>query len=434
MSEAMAHLEAFPGLRYDLGQVGTLSDVVAPPYDVIDPALQEQLYSRHPHNIIRLELTQAVPGEPDQAKYQRAGRLWRDWQLDGILRTDPHPALYVLHQEFAVEGRKYVRKGVFARVRLERFGEGTIYPHEQTLSGPKEDRFRLMMTTQANLSPIFGLYPDEGRAIQSTVDAAVERSLPTEATDHLGVVNRVWPIYSPAVIRPVIEQFGDKPIFIADGHHRYETALRYRDDLAAAGKLTPDHPANFVLMALVSMRDPGLIILPTHRLVQGYPGVTATQLRDKLAPTFNVEVIGQGKEAARKVWDQLDLEDSQDLLGFGTTTDDTWLLARLDDPDVMEQLVPQPSDDWRALAVSRLHVLVLGKLLVTSGNPSVRYVHLLDEVLANVKERGCDLACLVPPVSIQHVTAIAGRLEKMPPKSTYFYPKLLTGLVFHSLR
>jgi uncharacterized protein (DUF1015 family) len=144
--------------------------------------------------------------------------------------------------------------------------------------------------------------------------------------------------------------------------------------------------------------------------------------------------MGQGSGAARQVWEQLELNDSQDLLGFGTTADDTWLLARLDDPDVMEKLASQQSDDWRALAVSRLHELVLGKLLAGPSKPAVHYVHLLDEVLTDVESRGCDLACLVPPVSIRHVTTIAGRLEKMPPKSTYFYPKLLTGLVFHSLR
>ncbi|HQR43683.1 MAG TPA: DUF1015 family protein, partial [Gemmatales bacterium] len=227
----------------------------------------------------------------------------------------------------------------------------------------------------------------------------------------------------------------DKPIFIADGHHRYETALRYRDELARKqGGLSNDHPANFVLMALVGMSDPGLLILPTHRLVQGLSGVTSQQLAAKLEPHFQVERIGQGDRAARQTWERIEEDGSQDLLGFGTLVDNTWLLARFQADSLMRELAPKQSDAWRSLAVSRLHVIVLDQLLAGLGKPVCRYVHLMKEVTEDQKLRGSELACLVPPATMQHVTDIAGTLEKMPPKSTYFYPKLLTGLVFHSLK
>lgn len=431
----MAMIEAFPGIRYDLGRVGVLSEVIAPPYDVIDGVLQQKLYDQHPHNIIRLELTKSEAGEPEGNKYQRAGALWKQWQLEQIVRPEGQPALYVLHQIYEVNGQAYTRKGVFARIRLERFGEGKVYPHEQTLSGPKEDRYRLMEATHVNFSPIFGLYPDPQCSIQNRLDAAVARVLPVEAKDHLGVVSKVWPVQDQTLVRDVAGLFHDKPVFIADGHHRYETAIRYRDELIKKhGSISHDHPANYVLMALVGMSDPGLLILPTHRLVSGLAGLTSEQLKKILEPHFQIEVVGQGDAAAMKTWEMIEEDGSQDLIGFGTLADKIWLLARFQAESLMKQLAPEHSDAWQNLGVSRLQVIVLDKLLKEAGKPTCRYVHLMSEVLEDQKQRTSDLACLVPSATMDHVTDIAGTLEKMPPKSTYFYPKLLTGLVFHSLK
>lgn len=431
----MAMIAPFPGLRYDLGRVGTLSEVIAPPYDVIDGVLQQKLYDQHQYNIIRLELTKAEAGDTDGDKYTRAGMYWKQWQLENIVRPEGQPAVYVLHQDYEVDGESYTRKGVFVRVRLERFGEGKVYPHEQTLSGPKEDRFRLMQAVHANLSPVFGLYPDPDRTIQNKLDLQINRTLPTEAKDHLNVVSKIWPIQDALVIREITGLFHDKPIFIADGHHRYETAIRYRDELIKReGPLPDDHPANFVLMALVGMSDPGLLILPTHRLVQGWPGLTAAQVQEKLGDYFDVDIVGKGDAAAKETWQHIESDGSQDLLGFGTRADQTWLLARFKAQRLMDELASQHSEAWRSLAVSRLQVVVLDKLLAGLDTPALRYVHLMKEVLDDQKQGGADLACLVPPATMHHVTDIAGALEKMPPKSTYFYPKLLTGLVFHSLK
>lgn len=432
----MAHVQPFAAWRYDLGHVGNLGNVVAPPYDVIDADLQAALYDRSPANIIRLELTRPEAGDTADSRYHRAGRLLKDWQHQGILRQDPSPALYVCHQTFTVEGQTHTRRGVFARVRLEPFGQGRIFPHEETLSGPKADRLKLFHATAMNLSPVFGLYPDDENAIQNRLDAAIRRQPPLVAEDHLGVVSSFWPLHDPAILREVASQFHDKPIFIADGHHRYETACRYRDELRERGELANDDaPANFVMMALVSMSDPGLVILPTHRLVSGLPDLTAGQLQELLGDHFELKVVGMGPGAAADCWEHVATTPDQSVLGLGTRADGVWQTARLLRPAVMSELAVDHSPPWQGLGVARLHVLVLDHLLAPRlrVTPQCRYVHLLKEVTDALAAGSCPLGVLVPPATIDHVTAIAGRLEKMPPKSTYFYPKLLTGLVLYGL-
>jgi uncharacterized protein (DUF1015 family) len=226
-------------------------------------------------------------------------------------------------------------------------------------------------------------------------------------------------------------------VFIADGHHRYETGLRYLEERRAVGEVASDEAAaNFILMMLVPMSDPGLVILPTHRLVSGLPAVTAGQLASLLGPHFQVEVVGRGEQGARDTWELIEADGGQDLLGFGTVADGVWQTARFRSPEVMGRLAPDHSPAWRGLAVSVLHVLVLDHLVPEGlgGTPACRYVHLLREVTEAVGGGQCQLAVLVPPAGMDHVEQIAGNLEKMPPKSTYFYPKLLSGLVFNPLR
>jgi uncharacterized protein (DUF1015 family) len=420
-----------------MARVGALSDVVAPPYDVIDPALQDRLYQANPHNIIRLELNREEAGDhAERNRYTRAASFLKDWVRTGVLREEDRPALYVYHQVFTVEGQTHTRKGFIARVRLEHFGKGRIYPHEQTLSGPKADRLALFNATRYNLSPIFGLYPDPTAEVLSTVEAGLRDRTPLEATDHLGVLNRLWPVYDLEAHTAVQGLMGDRSIFIADGHHRYETGLKFRDDLAAANELTgPDDPANFCMMMLVGMSDPGLLILPTHRLVSGFAGLKADVLAERLAPEFEVQILSaEGDAGCRAAWEEIATTGGQDVLGFGTVADGRWLTARLRSDATMDSLVPDHSDDWRALGVSILHELVLKSLLGSLGTAKCRYVHLIDEVVQDVSAHGCDLACLVAPAGMDDVETIASNLEKMPPKSTYFYPKLLSGLVLNPLR
>ncbi len=433
----MADIRAFRGFRYDLGRVGALSEVVAPPYDVIDAALQEKLYYLSPYNAIRLELTRDEPTDNEHSnKYTRAAQTLREWLADNILRQDTARSLYVYEQEFTVEGRTFIRRGFMARVRLEPFGSGKIFPHEQTLSGPKEDRWKLFTATGFNISPIFGLYPDPAGEVFHHLEPRIRSAPPLAAKDHLGVVHRLWVVTDSATISQVIGAMGPKPVYIADGHHRYETGLRYLEQRRAAGEVPDDEaPANFCLMMLVGMSDPGLLILPTHRLVSGWTtSVTAAQLEAALAPDFDiVERTGNNPEAA---WEYIQMDGAQSTLGFGTVADGQWLVAKLRDSRIMAELAPEHSEAWRSLGVSILHQLVLQRLLPArvGGAPVCQYVHLLSEVTQAVAQKACQLACLVPPATMAHVEQIASQGEKMPPKSTYFYPKLLTGLVFNSLK
>jgi uncharacterized protein (DUF1015 family) len=433
----MADVQAFRGYRYDLGRVGNLSDVIAPPYDVIDASLQQSLYDRSPHNVIRLILNRETPGDTEtDNRYTRAAQSLRDWQQDGVLVQDSARSLYVYHQDFEVEGRRFTRKGFMARVRLEPFGQGRIYPHEETMSGPKADRLKLFRATAMNLSQIFGLYPDEDGAVTAKLDAAVGRALPIQAVDHLGVTSKLWPVTQQQTISAIAGLMGPKPIFIADGHHRYETALKYLEEKRQAGEaIDPDHPANFVLMMMVSMHDPGLVILPTHRLVSGIGDVRAEQLRGTLGSAFEFETVGTGPEAARSAWEMMEADGSQGLLGFGTVADNTWQLGRFRAPEQMARLAADHSEAWRGLGVAILQRVILEQALPQAGGPpKCAYVHLLREVNDSVAAKQCQLAALVPPATMDHVAQIAGNLEKMPPKSTYFYPKLLSGLVLHSLK
>lgn len=432
----MADIRGFRGFRYDLGSVGALSDVVAPPYDVVDPALQKQLYDSSPYNAIRLELTRDEAGDDEtNNKYTRAGNTLREWVLANVVRQDTARGLYVYEQEYSVEGRTFVRRGFLARVRLEPFGSGKIYPHEQTMSGPKEDRLKLYRATGFNLSPVFGLYPDTGDEVFAQLEPLIRSAPPLVARDHLGVTNRLWAITDSATVSKVIGLMGPKPVYIADGHHRYETGVKYLQERREAGEVADDEAApNFCLMMLVGMSDPGLLILPTHRLVSGLAAdLTAPQLEAALGDHFD---ILERTTNAQVAWEHVQMDGSQSALAFGTVADGQWTVAKLRTPEVMASLAPEQSEDWRGLGVSILHKLVLDRLVrdKVGGEPVCKYVHLLSEVTDSTAKKECQLACLVPPATMDHVERIAGNGEKMPPKSTYFYPKLLTGLVFNSLK
>ncbi|MDW8222587.1 MAG: DUF1015 domain-containing protein [Gemmatales bacterium] len=433
----MPEIQPFRAWRYDLGHVGTLSEVTAPPYDVIDEALQQRLYERHSYNVVRLILNRIEPTDDDQNnRYTRAAACWRDWQREGILRQDSEPALYVYHQEFSWKGQTYVRRAILAVVRLEPFGQGKVYPHEETLPGPKEDRLRLLRATAANFCPLFGLYPDEDGTAQRLLDESVERWPPLQAQDDQGVVHRLWRVIEPHLINELQRWLYPRPLYIADGHHRYETALRYREELRQAGLVNSDSaPANYVLMGLVGMSDPGLLILPTHRLFRGAQSLSADMLTAALCEHFEVELYGQGESAGLELGELIEADTDQSVLGFGLA-DGSWILARLRRTQRLAELLPQRSEAWRSLAVSVLHELVLRDCLrnYQPDTWQVTYVHQAAQAVQALARHMSDFVALVPPVSMAHLVAITQHHERMPPKSTYFYPKLLSGLVFYSLR
>ena len=429
----MAEVQPFQAWRYDVGQVGDLSEVVAPPYDVIDAAFQDELYKKHPCNSVRLILNRDEPDDAGvEARYARARKFLKQWQQEGVLIQEHENALYVYHQEFEWEGTKYCRRGFLGRLRLEELGEGNVYPHEQTMPGPKKDRLALLNACQTNLSPIFGLYPDEANDVMAPLDEAILTLTPLIATDHLGVVHKMWPVTDEAVISQVQATLTDKPIFIADGHHRYETACNYRREREAAGELTDSSPANYVLMTFVGMEDPGLAILPTHRLISGLPELSSDDVRSALGGHFSTEEV----DSAEAAWEALEMDGAQELFGIGTPADGKWLLARATDTSPMLDLAPDQSDTWRGLGVALLHRLLVDHLIVGANpgsEPQFKFVHLMNEVTEAMSKKSCQLAVLVNPAGMDHVQAISAELERMPPKSTFFYPKLLSGLVFNPL-
>ncbi len=429
----MADVQPFRGWRYDLGQVGSLGDVTAPPYDVINADDQKALYEKHPCNVVRLILNRPEPGDADgDAVYERASKFLRQWQNEGILTHEHEDAYYVYHQIFDWEGVHYERKGFLGACRLEEFGKGQVYPHEMTMPGPKADRLKLTQACKTNLSPIFGLYPDPDANAAAPLDDAVRSLTPMEVKDDLGVLHRLWAVTDAEVIGQVKAALADKPIFIADGHHRYETACNYRNWLTEQqGELDENHPANFVLMMFVGSGDPGLAILPTHRIVTGLPDLTADLIRETLGDKFEIETIGTGDAAAEQTWLRMQADGDQNVFGFAGA-DREWLFARLTDNSPMAEVAPDQSKDWRGLGVSMLHRYVLDDLFTKKfgEKPTHRYVHLIDEVTEAQDSGECKLAALVMPATMEHVETLSEKFERMPPKSTFFYPKLLSGLVF----
>jgi len=432
----MPEIQAFRGIRYDLGHVGSLSDVVAPPYDVIGPDLQDELYKKHPCNVVRLILNRPEPGD-DEANnsYTRAKRFFRNWRSEGVLFTEPDPAIYVYHQEFTSGGQTYTRRGFMARMRLERFGEGMVFPHEQTMRAPKIDRLMLTAVCQANLSQVFGLYPDPSGEAQALLEAAIAEMTPIEAADHLGVVHRLWPVTDVEVISAVASLVGPKPVFIADGHHRYETACDYRDQVYDSGALRADHPAGFVLIMCVAMEDPGLLVLPTHRLFRGLGPISSEELRAKLGECFTTRLVGQGPDLGASVWEDVETAGDQGTLGFYTREDQQWMVAQLTDAGRtrLAEVASDHNDSWRQLGVSILHRLVVEALLAAPDLPEPQYMHCVEQVLDALRTGEFPLAALVPPATVDHIRAVSLSGERMPAKSTYFYPKLLSGLVINPL-
>jgi uncharacterized protein (DUF1015 family) len=452
----MPTIAPFRGLRYDLKHVGSLSNVICPPYDVIDAELQNCLYKLHPANVVRLELNRDEPGDGDNNRpdanhrYSRAAKYLKNWQSEGVLYEEPRPAIYVYHQSFEYGGQKHTRRGFMVRCKLERFGEGKIYPHEETLSGPKADRLLLTRACRANLSQIFGLFHDEENAAQKLLEKAILGQTSVEATDHLGVVHQMWTVTDGAVVSQLVGMMDPKAMFIADGHHRYETACNYRDELAAAGKLTPDHPANFVLMMCVGMSDPGLLVLPTHRLFRGLPAMDSKHLVQNLGPQFTTRVVGEGSDLAPTVWEEIESAGEQGTLGLFTGQDERWTMAKVTDEGRkrMGAIASEHSADWQGLGVSLLHRLVVDTLLAAKNLPKPKYVHTVDEVVESLEQGDAatrdatgvmgqggrfELAALVMPATVEHIRRISEHNERMPAKSTYFYPKLVSGLVINPL-
>ncbi|MDO5553056.1 MAG: DUF1015 domain-containing protein [Planctomycetia bacterium] len=438
MLKIMPVIQPFAAYRYQLDRIGSLDNVVAPPYDVIDPELQDELYARHPNNVIRLILNKMTPHDSEaDNRYTRSAKTLNDWKQEGVLFQEEQPALYVYHQEYEVNGKSYIRKGFMCRCEAVPFGEGMVFPHEQTLSGPKLDRLMLTTACKMNFSQIFGLYPDNGNKTQNFLEDAIAGRDPLQATDHLGVVHKMWIVTDPKVIEQVTSEMKSKPVFIADGHHRYETACNYKKQLAQAGELRPEHPANYVLMVCIAMDDPGLIVQPTHRLFRKVPFLSQADLFEKLSGYFRITTVGEGASAGHKAWALIELENNQGTMALYTGKDGKWSLLQITDKgrEKMAEVASEHHPEWQSLGVALLHRLVIDTLLGLAGHEKPKYVHQVSEVIEGLKgDEEFPLAALVMPATVSQIQELSMLRERMPAKSTYFYPKLITGFVFNPLQ
>ncbi len=433
-------VEPFRAVRYAEGAPGGLSRRIAPPYDVISPAQRDALASRDPHNVVELILPQDRPGED---RYARAGRTWRQWLAEGVLREDAEPALYVLHQRFSWDGEPRLRRGFLARLRLREFADGVVLPHEKTLSGPKADRLALFQEVRANLSPIFSLYPDERGEVDALLAPAVDR-LPDAAASgddgHGPIENRLWRVGDPGVIGRVREAMAARRAYIADGHHRYETALNYAKQ-ADARRPDPGAPHHFVLSYFCAMSDPGLLILPTHRLLHGLPGFELGRLLAAAGGEFTITPIQEDlkEEEGRSRALAALREAGERRPSFLAVDRGRAALLSLSPGLRLEGIVELPrSSEVRGLDVTLLHGLVFQRILGLSPASQERkenldYVKDAAEAVAAVAAGTAQAAFLLNPTRMGQVRSVAEAGEAMPQKSTFFYPKLPSGLVFNPL-
>ena len=439
----MATIRPFRALRYNTRDPLSVALVTAPPYDCISPQEQDDLYRLHPHNVVRLILGKEFPGDDDRNnRYTRAADLLKKWQAAAILARDADPAIYFYQQEFLLEGRSYLREGFLARLGLEPFGSGRVFPHEETMPGPKADRLKLLRATGANLSPIFGLFPDPKNAVTALFHEH-RAELPRRECDPIaqtvdgdGVVHRLFACTDPDLIRRIAKEMADRSIFIADGHHRYETALAYRDELKAAGQdIGPDHPASSVLALFVSMHHPGLVILPTHRILSGLKDLAVDRLRAAAQDHFTWQEFKGAEATSPRLVDRL-AQARGYAFGLWIRGTQSAFLLTLKDPKIMDRLAADHSKAWRSLDVAVLERVLLKEVLPQAADVAplrLSYAHLAQEAFDAVHEDSADAAFILRPLPIESLQAVVAEGERMPTKSTYFYPKAISGLVINPL-
>lgn len=429
----MVRIASFHGLLYNQKKIPDLSEVIAPPYDIITPEEQERLYRRSPHNIVRLILNRGLDC------YDSARRLFERWQAEGILVRDESPAIYFLRHRFGLEGEEKERLGFIALARIEDLSSGTIRPHERTMEGPKDDRFRLLSACRANLSPIFGLYSQGSPIINQALAEPVQGEPPLiQARDDGGGACLLWRITDPEVIRLIQREMEDKTLLIADGHHRYEAALSYRDTLRREkGKGTGREAFNYVMMYFANLSDSGLTILPTHRLLQDSSPIPVQKLDNALQRYFYVEAYPKSQEGQRWFLKALKSGSKKHrLMGASFRRDPRYLILRLKNKRSMQRLATHMSAVLRELDVTTLHLLVFGQVLGLAPEQQAKvitYTQDEEQALQAVETGTSEAAFILNPPRPEEILAIALQGETMPQKSTYFYPKLYTGLVINKI-
>jgi uncharacterized protein (DUF1015 family) len=432
----MADVRPIYATRYDLGVVGSLERVAAPPYDVIDAEMRAELLARSPYNAVAIDLPkpygESGPQETGDDPYQRAARTMEEWRAAGALVADSEPAIWAMTQDYSgPDGAPRTRHGILARVRIEDFSTGQVLPHERTLPGPKQDRLDLTRATRHNLSPIFSLSTEDPWPL---VAAAIEDVEPWgTATDESGGVTRVWRVADPGVLAAVTEQQAAARLLIADGHHRYETAIAYRDEVNAGAPPGGEDGHEFTLMALTGLEDPGLTVFPTHRLLSGLREDPERQRR-----------LGEGLrelfDATEVPLEELDPlgEEGAGVFGLYDCFHQKAFRLRLKDSAVAaldERLAGKP-EAYRRLDAAILEELVLKGVAGLSEDDilakrGLGYAKSVEDSLALLEDGSYDVAFVLRPIPVGQTREICESDENMPPKSTYFFPKVLTGLVFN---
>jgi uncharacterized protein (DUF1015 family) len=418
----MADLQPIRALRYDQRVVGSLDAVTAPPYDVIDDAMRAELAASSPFNVVEIDLPRANGDDP----YLHAQTTLEAWRQQGILVREREPTIWPLTQDYiAPDGSAHTRHGFFCRVRVEDYGAGRIRPHERTHPGPKEDRLRLTRATRANLSPIFSLFPDPDARAWSALEPLTDGEPFGEATDADGTRNRLWRVDDADAIASVQAATADAELLIADGHHRYETARVYAEEVGGEG----EH--RYVLMFLCALSDPGLTVFPTHRLLSGLDDAKRAALRQAVERDFRVEQVDADR-----------LEPEPDAPGIALGYLDAFhrrpLRLTLRDQASVDRALADRPEPYRRLDTAVLEAIVLKGALGMSDDDishmeGLAYSKDADDARAAVDEGRAQAAFFMRPMPVEQVREVAGAGESMPPKSTYFFPKVPTGLVFNPL-
>jgi uncharacterized protein (DUF1015 family) len=416
----MAEIQPLTALHYNLEQTGGLQDVLAPPYDVIDGEQRTVLAARSPYNVVTIDLPEG--DDP----YAAAAAQFAAWTSNRIVVRDQQPALWALSQDFTgPDGQRRTRRGFFARVRVQEYGAGRIRPHERTHPGPKEDRLRLTRATKANLSPIFSLYDDPDQSAWQALESATNETPWAQTTDEDGTVNRLWRISDPGAIGAAQQVLARAELLIADGHHRYETARVYAEEVGGEG------PHRYVLMYLVALQDPGLTVFPTHRLVRGLTSERQEELARAIRSDFEVQPLTNAR--------QLTPESNRRVrIGYIDAHFRKPFMLTLKDVAIADAALQGHAEPYRRLDTAVLEALILkGALNMTDEDidhlSGLGYARDFEHALELIEGGEFDAAFFMAPTPVQRVQAVAKSGESMPPKSTYFFPKVPTGLLFNPL-
>lgn len=440
----MATITPFRGIVYNREKAGGIANLVCPPYDIISLAEQQELYRKNPHNVIRLEFGLASPGDTEtDNRYTRASALLDEWSKTGILLQSGSPAVYIYEMEYTAGSAAKKLRGFICLVKLEDYDSGIVKPHETTLSGPKTDRLNLLRACRASFSQIFSLFSDPQVKVAAILAKASGRP-DMEVKNSDGVIHRVWTLTDEKDIAAVAAELGDKPFFIADGHHRYDTALNYRNERRkAAGTFAGSEPYNYVAMFLARLEDPGLTVLPAHRALFNLNDFHPGRFEDDLNRYFNIERINFDRKSETKdrrtILDTLaHRADHNHVFGMRVRGEHSYYLLTLRNEADMDTLLPDKSPAYRRLDVSILHHLIIDRLLGIKMEThklglNIEYVKDAGEADKRVHDGTAELVFFMNPTKVSEVRDVAAAGERMPQKATYFYPKLLTGLVMHKI-